>query len=94
MSQPPLPALFDQGNPNLSTDLRADLTLGKIPVPGGEAGVATIRQGNTTITLTFDHKSAGQWADLFGQLRDMLSGSGLVVANQPGLITGTAGQRQ
>ena len=93
MTQPQLPALVDPGNQHLTTDLQADLMLGKIPVPGGEAGVATIRQGNTTLTLTFDKASAEQWAENFSRLAAMLSGSGLVVAGQ-GLVTGTNGQRK
>lgn len=93
MTQPQLPALVDPGNQHLSTELKADLTLGKIPVPGGETGVATIRHGNTTLTLAFDRQAAEQWADLFGQLARMLSGSGLVVASQQGLIAGTNGGR-
>lgn len=88
--------LFDIGNTNLRTDLNANLLVGKVPVPGGgEAGFATIRQGNTTISVPLDRDGADQWCQVFGQLRDMLSASGLAVATIPkGVIPAVAGQRQ
>jgi hypothetical protein len=95
MTQPSLPPLVDAGNTHLNTDLVADLTLGKIPVPGGETGVVTIRQGNTTLTVTLDRAGTEQWIGLLGQLRDKLSGSGkIVVANNGGIVAASNGMRQ
>jgi hypothetical protein len=89
----PLPPLVDAGNTMLSTDLSADLVIGKVPVPGGETGLATIRQGNTTLTIPLDRDGADRWSQVFGQLRDMLSGSGLAVVTAPkGLAAARPGQ--
>lgn len=86
--------LFDTGNPGIRTDLNAHLLVGKVPVPGGgEAGFATIRQGNTTLSVPLDRKGADEWSKIFGQLRDMLSESGLAVAVAPkGIIPAVNGQ--
>lgn len=87
--------LFDAGNPGIRTDLSAHLLVGKVPTQdGGEAGFATIRQGNTTLSIPLDRKGADQWSQVFAQLRDMLSESGLAVATAPkGIIPAIAGQR-
>lgn len=95
MTQPQngMPPLVDAGNRHLTTDLETDLTLGKIPVPGGETGVVTIRQGNATLTCPLTRVQVEQWIALLGQLRDMLSGSGkLAVASQQGIVAGVPGQ--
>ena len=92
MTQPQRP-LFDAGNTRLTTDVPADLDIGKIPVPGGEIGIATIRQGNTTLTIVLDHDGAETWAGLFSQLAGLLSGSGkIVVASRSPLAAAAAGQ--
>lgn len=92
--QPEGRPLFDPGNVRINPDLPVDMDLGKIPVPGGEAGVVTFRQGNTTMTLFLDRESAGQFGDLFHQLRDNLSGSGkLATAVKSPLAQGIPGQR-
>lgn len=98
MSQPfnalDLP-LFDAGNTGLRTDLNAQLIVGKVPTADGkEAGFATIRQGNTTLSVPLDRDGADQWSQVLAQLRDMLSGSGLAVAVAPkGIIPAVQGQR-
>lgn len=86
--------LFDIGNPGIRTDLNAQLLVGKVPVPGGgEAGFATIRQGNTTISIPLDRNGADEWSKVFAQLRDMLSSSGLSVAVAPkGIVPAIPGQ--
>ena len=87
--------LFDLGNPGIRTDLNAQLLVGKVPTADGkEAGFATIRQGNTTLSIPLDRDGADQWCQVFAQLRDMLSGSGLAVAVAPkGLVPALPGQR-
>jgi hypothetical protein len=86
--------LFDNANVRMRHDIPSDLDIGKVPVPGGEIGFATIRQGNTTLSVPLDHAGASQWADLLCQLRDMLSASGKIVVAQPGaIIPAGAGQR-
>jgi hypothetical protein len=86
--------LFDLGNPGIRTDLNAQLLVGKVPTPDGrEAGFATIRQGNTTISIPLDRDGADQWCQVFAQLRDMLSSSGLSVAVAPkGIVPAVNGQ--
>ena len=98
MTQPQIPPgqrpLFDTGNTRLTTDLTADLDIGKVAVPGGELGIATIRQGNTTLTIPLSREGAELWAGLLTQLRDMLSPSGkLVTAQAAPIIQAVAGQR-
>ena len=87
MPQPFSPAdqpLFDLGNPGIRTDLGAQLLVGKVPAPDGrEHGFATIRQGNTTVSIPLDRNGADEWSRVFAQLRDMLSSSGLSVATAP-----------
>lgn len=91
MEQP----LFDVGNPGIRTDLNAQLLVGKVPTgDGGEAGFATIRQGNTTLSVPLDRNGADEWSRIFAQLRDMLSSSGLAVAVAPkGIVPALPGQR-
>jgi len=86
--------LFDTGNTGLRTDLPAQLVIGKVPTAdGGEAGFATIRQGNTTLSVPLDRDGADRWSQVFAQLRDMLSSSGLSVATIPkGIIPAVPGQ--
>jgi len=86
--------LFDVGNPGIRTDLNAQLLVGKVPTQdGGEAGFATIRQGNTTISIPLDRNGADEWSKVFAQLRDMLSSSGLAVATVPkGIVPALPGQ--
>lgn len=85
--------LFDNANTRLSTDLQADLDVGKIPVPGGEIGFATIRQGNTTISVPLDRGGALLWAQLLAQLADALSASGKLAVAPPGsIVPAVAGQ--
>jgi hypothetical protein len=86
--------LFDVGNPGIRTDLSAHLLVGKVPTPDGkEAGFATIRQGNTTMSVPLDRKGADEWSRIFAQLRDMLSESGLAVASAPrGIVPAVQGQ--
>lgn len=86
--------LFDLGNPGIRTDLNAQLLVGKVPTAdGGEAGFATIRQGNTTMSVPLDRDGADQWSKVFAQLRDMLSSSGLNVAVVPkGIVPAIPGQ--
>lgn len=93
MTSPQRP-LFDSGNARLSTDLPADIDIGKIPVPGGELGIATIRQGNTTLTIPLDRQGAQTWASLFTQLADMLSTSGKLAVANGGIVPAVPGQRQ
>ena len=78
--------LFDNANARLSPALQADLDIGKIPVPGGEIGFATIRQGNTTISVPLDHAGAELWAKMFAQLAGLLAPSGKIVTVQAGMI--------
>jgi hypothetical protein len=88
--------LFDLGNPGIRADLSAQLLVGKVPAADGrEHGFATIRQGNTTISVPLDRDGADQWSKVLAQLRDMLSSSGLSVAVAPkGIIPAVNGQRQ
>lgn len=86
--------LFDIGNTHLTPELSADMDIGKIPVPGGEVGVATLRQGNATLTLFLDRAAAGQFGDLFHQLRDNLSETGkLATGAGAALVQAVSGQR-
>jgi hypothetical protein len=80
MSNPVARPLFDLGNTAIRYDVKADLGIGKIDTPAGQIGFATIRLGNATVSIPLDKEAAATWADLFCQLRDTLSGSGLVVA--------------
>ena len=86
--------LFDFGNPGIRTDLAAQLLVGKVPAQDGqEHGFATIRQGNTTMSVPLDRKGADEWSKVFAQLRDMLSSSGLSVATAPkGIVPAIPGQ--
>ena len=87
--------LFDNANARLSPNAPADLDIGKVPVPGGEIGFATIRQGNTTLSVPLDHAGAVQWAGLLAQLADLLAPSGKIVAAQPGaIVPALPGQRE
>jgi hypothetical protein len=84
--------LVDAGNMHARTDVPTTMITGKIPVPGGEIGLVTIRQCNTTITIPLTREQAGTWAGMLAQLRDMLSGTGLVVPGraQAAQIAGAA----
>lgn len=82
--------LFDNANQRLSADAQADLDIGKVAVPGGEIGFATIRQGNTTVSIPLDHAGAKLWSQMFGQLADLLSASGKLVVAQPGSVVPAA----
>lgn len=87
--------LFDYGNQSLRSDLSAQLVIGKAPGDDGkEHGFATIRQGNTTMSIPLDRDGADQWSQVFTQLRDMLSDSGLAVPVAPKalIIPGQDGQ--
>lgn len=87
--------LFDNANGRLSPALQADLDIGKIPVPGGEIGFATIRQGNATISVPLDHDGAELWSKMFAQLAGLLAPSGKLAVAQPGaIIPAVQGQRQ
>ena len=91
---PQLPPLVDPGNTHLTAEIESDLVIGKAPVPGGEVGIGTIRQGNTTLTVPFTRDRAEQWIAVLIQLRDMLSGSGkLVTATQAPIVAASQGQR-
>jgi hypothetical protein len=81
-----LPPLFDKGNALLATSVPMNLLTGKLPTPQGEIGIATIRTTTTTLTVTLDRKTAGEWAQIFAEMRDALSDSGLMVASGPALI--------
>lgn len=79
--------LFDTANTNISFDLPAMLDIGKIPLPEGELGFATVRLGNTTLSVPMDHARAAEWAELLVTLRDMLAPSGkIVAASRPSLL--------
>jgi hypothetical protein len=86
--------LFDAGSTDIRTDLSAIVVVGKVPLPGGgEIGFATIRLANTTLHIPLDRDGADQWSQVLGQLRDMLSGSGLAVPTAPkGLAIARPGQ--
>jgi hypothetical protein len=81
MSNPAARPLFDLGNTAIRYDVKADLGIGKIDTPAGQIGFATIRLGNATMSVPLTREEAVTWADLFCQLRDSLSSSGLVVAS-------------
>lgn len=79
-----LPPLFDAGNVLLATSVPCNMAVGKIPSPGGELGVLTIRTTTTTLTLTLTRKECEDWVQNLTVLRDALSGAGLQVASKPG----------
>ena len=92
MTNPGRP-LFDMANTAIQVDALAMLDIGKVPLPGGgEIGFATIRLGNATLSVPLNKETAGVWSDLLGQLRDMLSGSGLVTAVKAPLAVAVKGQ--
>lgn len=95
MTQPPEGRpLFDAGNPHLDTSYKATIDIGKVPTAAGEVGIATIRQGNSTMTLALTRDEAETWAGMFTQMRDMLSSAGLAVPVQAPLVVAQPGQRQ
>lgn len=75
------PPLVDLGNVLLTAGLPCTLQTGLVPQPDGrQAGVATIRTPDASLTVTLDRAGVQDWIRLLTQLRDSLSGSGLIVA--------------
>lgn len=73
--------LFDIANTLLTAGLPATLTTGLIPTPDGQHAVATIRTPDATLSVTFASRSeVDTWIGLLTQMRDSMSGSGLIVA--------------
>lgn len=93
MTAPGARPLVDLGNPHLDTSFMATLDIGKTAVPEGETGLATIRCGNTTLTVALSRDEADQWSRVFGMLRDMLSATGLAVPVQAPIVIASPGQR-
>ena len=87
-----LPPLFDTGNLMLAIGEPGQLIIGKVPVPGGEMGIVTIRTRTTTLTLALDKAMSVDWRDTLAQLCDQLSGTSLIVpsASQAGAIAQAA----
>lgn len=84
-----MPPLFDPGNPLLAVNVPSIWTTGKMPVPGGDRGIVTIRTTTATLTVTADRQGVSDWADLLADLRDQMSASGLVTVAVPSkLATG------
>jgi hypothetical protein len=83
------PPLIDIGNTLLVSGLPATLQTGLAPLSDGhQAGLVTIRTPDVTLTLTVSREQADDWARMFAQLRDSLSGTGLIAAG-PGAVLGT-----
>jgi hypothetical protein len=78
VAQEAMPPLTDPGNILLAR-VPCNLVTGKIPVPDGELGVLTIRTPDITFTVLLTKAEVIQWADTLALLRDVLSGSGLVI---------------
>ena len=78
------PPLVDPGNSLLVSGLPVTLQVGLAEQAGGQAGVATIRTPDVTLTVTLGRDQADEWSKMLAQLRDSLSGSGLIAAG-PGV---------
>lgn len=90
MIDPDHPPLVDIGHPGIRFDLEAFLYTGKFPLPAGEVGLVTIRQGNTTLTIPLDKDGLRSWIARLEELDATMSGSGLVIAGRPGIIPAVA----
>lgn len=87
-----MPSLFDPGNLHLRDDLPWTLITGKVSTPAGERGVATIRHGNTTLSVPLDKAGVQRWIAKLRELEQMLAGGGLVVARPGTVLLGPDGR--